>query len=83
MGTLSQGINTATIRRKVSSISAIHRLSSLPDPTKHTKVTITVRKICRHLGTRFDHAYPVTKVILDKLLAVRRQDCAGFATALC
>ena len=57
MGTLTLGIKTATIRRKVSSISAIHRLSSLPDPTKHPEVLITVRKICRQLGTRFDQAY--------------------------
>lgn len=77
MSTLSQSIKTATIRRKVSSISAIHRLSSLPDPTKHPEVTITVRKISRQLGTRFDQAYPVTKVILDKLMAVCRHDLRG------
>jgi len=77
MSTLSQGIKTATIRRKVSSISAIYRLSSLSDPTKHPEVTITVRKISRQLGTRFDQAYPVTKVILDKLLAECSQDLRG------
>jgi site-specific recombinase XerD len=77
MSTLSQGIKTATIRRKVSSISAIHRLSSLPDPTKHPEVMITVRKISRQLGTRFDQAYPITKVILDKLLAVCSDDLHG------
>jgi site-specific recombinase XerD len=77
MDTLSQSIKTATIRRKVSSISAIHRLSCLPDPTKHPEVVITVRKICRQLGTRFDQAYPITKVILDKLLAVCSSDLRG------
>lgn len=77
MGTLSQGIKTSTIRRKVSSISAIHRLSSLPDPSKHPEVSITVRKISRQLGTRFDQAYPVTKVILDMLLAVCGHDLRG------
>jgi site-specific recombinase XerD len=77
ISTVSQGIKTATIRRKVSSISAIHRLSSLQDPTKHPEVTITLRKISRQLGTRFDQAYPVTKVILDKLLAVCRHDLRG------
>ena len=77
MGTLSQGIKTATIRRKASSISAIHRLSSLPDPTKHPEVLITLRKICRQLGTRFDQAYPITKVVLNKLLAVCGSDLRG------
>jgi site-specific recombinase XerD len=52
--TLPQGIKSSTIRRKVSSISAIHRLSSLDDPTKHSEVRITQRKIYRQLGTRFE-----------------------------
>ncbi len=77
MSTLSQGIKTATIRRKVSSISAIHRLSSLPDPTKHPEFTITLRKISRQLGTSFDQAYPVTKIVLDKLLTVCSHDMRG------
>lgn len=72
-----QGIKTATIRRKVSSISAIHRLSYLEDPTKHPEVKITMRKISRQLGTRFDQAFPVTKTILDKLLAVCGHDLHG------
>lgn len=77
MGTLTMGIKSATIRRKVSSISAIHRLSSLPDPTKHPEVSITMRKIYRQLGTRFDQAYPITKVVLSKLLAVCGCDLRG------
>jgi site-specific recombinase XerD len=35
LGTLNQGIKSSTVKRKVSSISAVHRLLSLPDPTKH------------------------------------------------
>ena len=77
MQTVSQGIKTATIRRKASSISAIHRLSSLEDPTKHPEVKITVRKISRQLGTRFDQAFPVTRAILDKLLSVCGKDLRG------
>jgi site-specific recombinase XerD len=65
----SQNIKTATFRRKISSISAIHRLSYLEDPTKHPEVKITLRKISRQLGTRCDQAFPVTRVVLDKLLA--------------
>lgn len=77
MSTMSQGIKTATIRRKASSISAIHRLSSLPDPIKSPEVIITLRKISRQLGTRFDQAYPITKVILDKLMATCGLDLRG------
>lgn len=43
----TQNIKSATISRKVSSISAIHRLSCLNDPTKHPEVMITLRKIFR------------------------------------
>lgn len=71
------GIKTATVRRKVSSISAIHRLSYLEDPTKHPEVKITLRKISRQLGTRFEQAFPVTRSILDKLLTVCGQDLRG------
>ena len=75
--TVSQGIKSSTIRRKVSSISAIHRLSSLDDPTKHSEVKITQRKIYRRLGTRFDQAYPITKTLLTRLLATCGNDIRG------
>ena len=77
MQTLGHGHKTATIRRKISSISAIHRLSYLEDPTKHPEVKIILRKIARQLGTRFDQAYPVTRPILDMLLSVCSQDLRG------
>lgn len=65
------------MRSKVSSISAIHRLSCLEDPTKHPEVKITQRKIFRQLGTRFDQAYPITRTLLEKLLEVCGQDLHG------
>jgi site-specific recombinase XerD len=75
--TVPQGIKSSTIRRKVSSISAIHRLSSLEDPTKHSEVRIIQRKIYRQLGTRFDQAYPITSALLNRLLAVCEEDLHG------
>lgn len=75
--TVSQGIKTATIRRKVSSISAIHRLSDLKDPTKHPEVRIAMRKVSRQLGTRFDQAYPINRPLLNRLLAACGQDLRG------
>jgi site-specific recombinase XerD len=77
MHTVGQGIKSSTIRRKVSSISAIHRLSCNVDPTKHPEVKITQRKIYRQLGTRFDQAYPVTRAVLEKLLSVCTNDLHG------
>ena len=77
MQTIGQGIKSSTVRRKVSSISAIHRLSCHDDPTKHPEVKITQRKIYRQLGTRFDQAYPVTRQVLEKLLSVCNNDLHG------
>ena len=76
--TLNQGIKSSTVKRKVSSISAVHRLLSLTDPTKHPEVMITQRKIYPQLGTRFDKAYPVTRTVLEKMLAVCGPDRHGF-----
>ena len=75
--TVSQGIKSSTIRRKVSSISAIHRLSSFEDPTKHSEVRIMQRKIYRQLGTRFNQAYPITRALLNRLLAACEDDLHG------
>jgi site-specific recombinase XerD len=77
MQTVPQGIKSSTIRRKVSSISAIHRLTSLDDPTKHSEVRITQRKIYRQLGTRFNQAYPITRILLTRLLNTCGNDLHG------
>lgn len=77
MQTAGHGIKSSTIRRKASSISAIHRLSSLDDPTKHPEVKITQRKIYRQLGTRFDQAYPINRALLATLLAVCGHELHG------
>jgi integrase len=77
LDTLNQGIKFSTVKRKVSSISAVHRLLSLPDPTKHPEVRITQRKIYRQLGTRFGQAYPVTRTMLEKMLSVCGPDLHG------
>ena len=80
MQTLHQQIKTATIRRKAASISAIHRLSYLADPTKHPEVKISLRKISRQLGTKFDQAYPITRRLLDNLLTAACRTFEACAT---
>jgi site-specific recombinase XerD len=70
-------IKASTIRRKAFSISAIHRLSNLPDPTKDSAVRIAIRKICRILGTRFAQAYPINRPLLNTLLKACSKDLRG------
>ena len=77
LSTTSQGIKASTIHRKAASISAIHRLSGLADPTKHPEVKLCIRKINRQLGNRFDQAYPVTRDVLQKMLSACGNDLRG------
>jgi integrase len=49
----------------------------LKDPTKHSEVKIMQRKIYRQLGTRFDQAYPITRALLNRLLAACEDDLHG------
>jgi site-specific recombinase XerD len=71
------GPKSATIRRKVSSISAIHRLSNLPDPTKHSEVRIAIRKMHRKLGRHSAQAYGITLSFLERLLNATTHDLRG------
>ena len=77
-----QGIKMSTVKRKMSSISAIHRLSYLTDPTKHPEVKLAMRKIARTLGGRFQQAYPVNYALLLRLLAVCGNDTQGLRNQL-
>ena len=71
------GLKYTSLRRKVSSISAIHRLSNLPDPTKDAQVLIALRKIKRALGTRQNQAYPINHALLTRLFACTGNDLRG------
>jgi site-specific recombinase XerD len=73
----TSGIKASTIKRKECSISAIHRLSYLTDPTKHPEVRIAMRKINRRLGTRFNQAHPINHDTLQKMLASCRDNLRG------
>jgi site-specific recombinase XerD len=71
------GIKASTIKRKGSSISAIHRLSYLEDPTKHPEVRIAMRKVNRKLGTRFSQAHPIDRKMFERMLACCGNDLRG------
>jgi len=77
MSTAATGIKNSTVRRKAASISAVHRLLNYIDPTKHPEIKITLRKISRNLGCRFEQAYPVTRPVLDQLIKACSQDLRG------
>lgn len=74
---ISSGLKSASIRRKASSISAIHRLSGLPDPTKSPEVTLALRKVYRQLGCRSAQAYGIRLEDLEAMLASTGPDIRG------
>ena len=74
---LAETNKSSTIRRKVATISAIHRYSYLEDPTKHPEVKIATRKINRRLGTRFSQASPINRDIFEKMLDQCGDDLRG------
>ena len=74
---LAETNKSSTIRRKVATISAIHRYSYFEDPTKHPEVKIAVRKVNRRLGTRYTQARPINRDILEKMLDQCGTDLRG------
>jgi site-specific recombinase XerD len=71
------GQSSASIRRKLVSIAAIHRFSRYPDPTKDGEVKLAVRKMHRKLGRLCHQAYGITSATLDRMLAATSNDLRG------
>ena len=69
--------STATIRRRVASISSLLKLNNYPDPTRTPEVILALKRIHRQKGRAQKQAYPLTKDILNKLLAVTTDDLIG------
>ena len=65
---LAETNKSSTIRRKVATISAMHRYSYFEDPTKHPEVKIAVQKVDRRLGTCYSQATPSNRDVLEKML---------------
>jgi site-specific recombinase XerD len=74
---ISRGIRATTVKRKLVSLAAVHRLSDLGDPTKSSTVRISVRRMCRKLGAAYKQALPVTSSMLEKMLKATDNSLAG------
>lgn len=68
---------TATIRRRIASISTLLKLNSYPDPTRSPEVILALKRIHRQKGRAQQQAHPLTKDILDQLIAVTEDDLIG------
>ena len=71
-------LSTATIRRRVASLSRIFKLMGQADPTQATVVILTLKRLHRKLGRLQKQATPLTQDILKKLIATCSKDIVGY-----
>ena len=69
---INDGLCSASIRRAVAGISAVHRLNRFEDPTKDPDVNIEMRRMHRKLGRFSKQAYGISKNELN--LMINSQD---------
>jgi len=71
------GRSSASIRRALYELSAIHRLNRFGDPTKDPDVTLEMRRMHRKLGRSSKQAAGVNADILEKLLLATEVSIRG------
>ena len=69
--------STATIRRRIASLSSLFKLNKLGDPTSSPEVVLALKRIHRQKGRAQKQAYPLTRDLLDQLLSVCGDDLKG------
>lgn len=69
--------SAATIRRGVASLSTLFTLNGYPDPTRTPPVKLALKRMYRRLGRAQKQAYPLTRDLLEQLLAACRDDVLG------
>jgi site-specific recombinase XerD len=70
-------LKSSSIRIAVASISSIHKLNYLSDPTQHPDVKIEMRRMHRTLGRSSHQAFGITTPVLQKMLAAAKNDLRG------
>lgn len=71
------GRSSASIRRALCGLSAIHRLNRLKDPTKDPDVTLEMRRMHRKLGRSSKQASGINADTLEKLLLATEDSIRG------
>jgi site-specific recombinase XerD len=72
-----ENISSASIRRKLVSIAAIHRWANLEDPTKTAQVKLSTRKMHRKLGRLCAQAEPINKERLKLVVYATENNLRG------
>ena len=66
---LSLTHKSATIRRRINSLGTVFKLSKNLDPTQDSEVVLALKRMHRRIGRQQEQATPLTRDVLDKLLA--------------
>ena len=73
----NSGRSSASIRRALCGLSAIHKLNRFDDPTKDPDVTLEMRRMHRKLGRSSSQAGSINANMLDKLLLATDDSIRG------
>lgn len=73
----AEKLSTATVRRRIDSLSSIFKLASLKCHADHPEVVLALKRMHRKKGRAQKQAEPLTKHVRDKLLAVCTDDTRG------
>jgi len=79
---MSQELTSATIQRRIASLSQIFKLTSTPNITKEPEVLLALKKINRRLGRSQKQATPLTLEVMRKLQAVCDDSIVGLRNRL-
>jgi integrase len=71
------GLKSASIRLAVASISTIHKLNELHDPTQLAAAKLELRRMHRSLGRASKQAFGITEPILQKMLVATTSNLQG------
>ena len=74
---LSLSHKSATIRRRINSLGTVFKLSNNADPSKAPEVVLALKRMHRRIGRQQAQAIPLTRDVLDKLLAQCDDDIRG------
>ncbi|MDB4165536.1 tyrosine-type recombinase/integrase [Gammaproteobacteria bacterium] len=74
---LSLSHKSATIRRRINSLGTVFKLSKNLDPTQDSEVVLALKRMHRRIGRQQAQATPLTRDVLDKLLAQCDDDIKG------
>ena len=74
---LSLSHKSATIRRRINCLGTVFKLSKNADPSKAPEVVLALKRMHRRIGRQQAQATPLTRNVLDTLLAQCDDDIGG------